>query len=349
MRSLNRRFLGRAISTVAMAVMPGLVFHAESSRAGDDRRDLQLEVIINTVPINMIGSFVSTDNNRIGATAEELESLGLRAGPGRAAKDIVLLDDIPTLQYVYDEKTQRILITVGDIGRKAQTFDLRGSLDNRLPKAQANWGALLNYDLLASTGNLANVRSISVASTSLSLDARVFSPYGTLDQSAIVQSVPQQPSEVVRLNSSFRYSDQDRMITYGAGDTINGGLAWSRPIRLGGLQAQSSFSLRPDLITAALPTLGGTAAVPSTVDVYVNSIKTFSQDVGTGPFSITNVPVISGAGNAELVIRDSAGHETKTSTPFYASANLLAPGLMSWSLEGGLPRLSFGSASDVYD
>ena len=89
---------------------------------------------------------------------------------------------------------------------------------------------------------------------------------------------------------------------------------------MGGLQAQSNFSLRPDLITAPLPTLGGSAAVPSTVDVYVNNIKTFSQSVGAGPFSVSNVPLISGAGNAELVIRDSAGHEIKSTTPFYASA-----------------------------
>ena len=138
------------------------------------------------------------------------------------------------------------------------------------------------------------------------------------------------------------------MISYGAGDIINGGLAWSRPIRMGGLQSQSNFSLRPDLITTPLPTLGGSAAVPSTVDVYVNNIKTFSQDVGTGPFSVSNVPLISGAGNAELVIRDSAGHETRSSSPFYASASLLAPGLSSWSVEAGLPRLSYGSTSDAY-
>ena len=32
--------------------------------------------------------------------------------------------------------------------------------------------------------------------------------------------------------------------------------------------------------------MGGSAVVPSTVDVYVNNIKTFSQDVGAGPFSV---------------------------------------------------------------
>jgi outer membrane usher protein len=348
MRSFNRRFVGKAASAIVAAVLLGPIFGAGRSAAAEDQKDLQLEVIINNVPANMIGSFIRLADHRIGATAEELESLELRAGPGRSPKDIVFLDEIPTLKYEYEERTQRILITVDDIGRKAQTLDLRGALDTKLPRAQAGWGTVLNYDLLTSGSGLQNRRWQYFTGTSLSLNARAFSPYGTFEQSAIARTGPQQPTDLIRLNSSFRYSDQDRMITYGGGDTINGGLAWSRPIRMGGLQAQSNFSLRPDLITTPLPTLGGSAAVPSTVDVYVNNIKTFSQNVDAGPFSVSNVPLISGAGNAELVIRDSAGHETKSTTPFYASANLLAPGLMSWSLEGGLPRLSYGSTSDVY-
>jgi len=63
---------------------------------------------------------------------------------------------------------------------------------------------------------------------------------------------------------------------------------------------------------------------------------------------VSNIPLLSGAGNAELVIRDSAGHETKSTLPFYASSSLLSPELMEWSVEAGLPRLSYGSGSDVY-
>jgi outer membrane usher protein len=348
MRSFNRRLVGRASFAIAAAVILGLIFSAERSRAGEDQKNLQLEVTINNAPARMIGSFVRLADSRIGATAEELESLGLRPGPGRSPNDMVFLDDIPTLKYQYDERNQRINVTVADVSRKAQTFDLGDDSERRLPRAQAGWGAVLNYDLLSSSGNLQQFRSLYFSGTSLSLNARAFSPYGTLEQSAIARAGPHQSSDLIRLNSSFRYSDQDRMITYAAGDIINGGLPWSRPIRMGGLQAQNNFLLRPDLITTPLPTLGGSAAVPSTVDVYVNNIKTFSQEVGAGPFSIGNVPLISGAGNAQLVIRDSAGHETRSTTPFYSSPSLLAPGLTSWSLEGGLPRLSYGSTSDLY-
>ncbi|WP_168193470.1 fimbrial biogenesis outer membrane usher protein [Bradyrhizobium sp. NAS96.2] len=318
----------RGSAVVSIAALLGMILCAGRARAGENQTNLQLDVVINSVPARMIGSFVRFDNGRIGGTLEELESLGLRPVRPHRPDEIIALDDIPTLKYRYEERTQRIFIIVDETGRKPQVLDAGGSRGN-LPRAQADPGAVLNYDLLTSTSNISTSRSIGLANTSLLLDARAFSPYGTAEQSAIIRSGPQQPALATRLNSSFQYSDQNRMISYVAGDTISGGLAWSRPVRIGGLQAQRDFALRPDLITAPLATIGGSAAVPSTVDVYVNNIRTFSQDVASGPFSVNNVPLISGAGTTQLVVRDSAGRETRTSAPFYANASLLAPGLSS--------------------
>ncbi|NEV02735.1 fimbrial biogenesis outer membrane usher protein, partial [Bradyrhizobium sp. UFLA 03-164] len=250
-----------------------MVLCAGRSRAGEHQTNLQLDVVINSMSARTIGSFVRFDDGRIGGTVEELESLGLQPGSPHRPGEIIALDDIPTVKYRYEERTQRIFIAVDEAGRKPQLFDA-GSSRGNLPKARADPGAVLNYDLLSSTSNAATPRLIGLGNTSLLLDARAFSPYGTAEQSAIVRTGPQQPAQATRLNSSFQYSDQDRMIGYVAGDTINGGLAWSRPIRIGGLQAQRDFALRPDLITAPLATIGGSAAVPSTVDVYVNNIKT---------------------------------------------------------------------------
>jgi hypothetical protein len=348
MRSLSRWLVGNSGAFLVSLVLLGVVLDAGRCRAGETPVTLQLEVVINAAPIQIIGSFVRFADGRIAATGEELESLGLRPRQTYRAGEIVALDDVPTLKYQYDEPAQRILITVGDVGRNPKTFDLAGGAASRLVRPRADFGAVVNYDLLSSTSSFSALRALSLASSSLSLSARAFSPYGTAEQSGIVRAGPLQSTEVIRLNSSYRYSDQDRMVSYIAGDTINGGLPWTRPVRIGGLQAQRDFTLRPDLITAPLASLGGSAAVPSTVDVYVNNIKTFSQEVGTGPFSVNNVPLISGAGTTELVIRDSAGHETRSATPFYATSSLLAPGLMSWSVEGGLPRLAYGSTSDIY-
>jgi outer membrane usher protein len=331
----------------AVFIALGIDLNVAGARATQNQKNLQLEVIINNIPAKSIASFVLFDDGRIAANQSELDELSLKTDPHREANELILLDDLPAVQYRYDERTQKIFITVDDTRRKVREYDLKNN-SSSYPRAQAGYGTVLNYNLLSSTGNFYDPRPFSFNGTSLTLDGHAFSPYGTLNQSAILLTPQNGRAEALRLDTTYRYSDQDSLITYRAGDAITGGLSWTRPIRIGGIQAQRNFSLRPDLITAPLPALGGTAAVPSTVDVYVNNIKTFSQDVGSGPFSLTNVPMVSGGGDARIVIRDSSGHETISTMPFYSSPSMLAPGLTSFSLESGFPRMAYGILADTY-
>ena len=101
----------------------------------------------------------------------------------------------------------------------------------------------------------------------------------------------------IRLDSTYVYSDPDTLRRYRLGDFITGGLGWTRPVRLGGVQVNSDFSMRPDLVTFPLPSVEGSVAVPSTVDVLVNSTRLLSRQVQPGPFQIPQLPVITGAGS----------------------------------------------------
>ena len=139
--------------------------------------------------------------------------------------------------------------------------------------------------------------------------------------------------DALRLNTTLTYSDPATMISYRAGDVITGGFAWTRPIRIGGLQMQRNFGLRPDLVTLPLPAARGSAAVPSVADVYINNVKTYSQDINTGPYLLSNLPAITGSGTARVILRDSSGHTTESVLPFYLSANLLAPGMFDYSAD----------------
>ena len=244
----------RVFITLCFMIILVMVARGGAAETGQDQKNLQLEVIINGVPTNMIGSFVLFAGKRIGATRNELEDVGLDIGQRRFPEDIVMLDDIPGLRYVYDEPTQTIRITVDNAKRRGQIFDLSGGGPKL--RAQTGWGALVNYDLLGTTEDVLYIHDLLRPGASLNVDARAFSPYGTFEQSGIVNSGPGQASDAIRLNSTFEYSDQDNLTTYRAGDVINGGLPWTRPLRIGGLQAQSDFALRPDLITTPLPTFG---------------------------------------------------------------------------------------------
>ena len=339
---------GRNLLLSAFAIHLWVSLGSQMARSADEGIHLQLEVLINGTPVNMISSFVLYKGGTIGAEASELQELGLVVGDGAPART-VLMNEIPTLKYDYDERSQKILITVDDAYRVRRTFDLNNASVAKTPPAPSNWAAVVNYNL-QSTADFKEFQTelIWPTGTALTLDAHALSPYGSLSQSALLLTRQDNSTEVMRLDTSYRNSDQHELLSWRVGDSINSGLSWTRSIRIGGVQAQRDYSLRPDLVTMPLPNLTGTAAVPSTIDVYVNSIRTFSQEVPAGPFGVSNIPLVTGAGDVQMVICDLSGQETKTTLPFYASASLLAPGLNSWSLEGGLPRISYGSGSDAY-
>ncbi len=324
-----------------------------SSAAGADPAaaggPLQLEVLLNGRPIGLIGAFWQDADGKLSAKRKELEELHLKAPDRFAAEDEVDLAELPGVSYRYDVARQTIDIEVGDDGRLPQLYDLRGAA-KPLPVTRSSTGAVLNYLIFGGgDGRNSVVTNWQFQGVSATLDAHLFSPYGIVSQSGILTSnTGGVVSESLRLDSTWTFKDPANALTYRAGDMISGGLAWTRPIRLGGLQVQRDFATRPDLVTLPLPGFSGSAAVPSSVDVYVNNVRTITQDVDSGPFRLTNLPILSGQGDASVIVRDSSGHEVETSLPFLVSNKLLAAGLFDYSLEAGFPRLLYGVSSNVY-
>ena len=327
--------------------MLAVAWAADRARAEDAGDPMQLEVFINDVPTQLIGAFVLLDDKRIAARQHELEDLGLNPNGHSDPDKLVILDNLAGVSYRYEEATQRIYVTAPDDMRITKEYNFSNRSPTKLP-IQSGYGAVLNYDLFSSAASSQQKRNFAFSGATGTFEGRIFSPYGTLSQSALLQSSFDERFSALRLNTTYSYSDRESMRTYRAGDTINGGLAWTRPIRIGGLQVQRNFDLRPDLVTLPLPSARGSAVVPSTADIYINNVKTYSQDIVPGPYVLNNLPAITGNGTARVVLRDSSGKTTEAVLPFYTSATLLAPGLFDYSLEAGLPRLSFGTTADTY-
>jgi outer membrane usher protein len=331
---------------VALTLLAGLP--PPSSAAGTaEPRQLQLEVYINDAPTGLIASFIQLADLRMSARRAELAEAGIKVPGSGNGDELIVIENLPDVAYRYDESTQRIFFKLGDDRRVTRTYDLRGSVNDIVP-VRPDYGSVLNYTLFASSMKSIDTASFAFSGANASLDARVFGPYGTLSQSAILGSTTTQGVNALRLDTTWSYSDPQTLLTYRAGDMISGGLAWTRPIRLGGLQVQRNFALRPDLVTLPLATVSGSAAVPSTLDVFVNNVKTYSQEVPSGPYQITNIPTLSGASTAQVVVRDAAGHQTQTSLPFFTSPKLLKEGLVDFSVEAGLPRLLYATESSSY-
>ncbi len=307
---------------------------------------LFLEVMINEQPTNLIASFFRTTEGRIGASAAELHEIGIKAPATAKPEDIIFLNDIPSLHYEYDEGAQLLFINMVDGQRLAKEYNMSGDAEE-YSLTPSGIGAVTNYSLygISSTFDDGPLR---VENISASLDGWLYGPLGKIYGSGIISTDDFKEYELLRLDTTWVYSDVKTSTVYNVGDAISGGLAWTRPYRLGGFQIQKNFGLRPDLIATPLLRASGSAAVPSTVDVYVGNFKAHSQQVDAGPFTINQIPSVSGIGNARIVVTDATGREMETTRPFYISSNLLRQGLLDYSLEAGFARLNYGSISNNY-
>lgn len=336
--------------TVAPAIPTEIAVPAVADEAAITGRDLYLEVYINGVSTGLIGNFRETPDGGLSCAVDEFTQVGLKPLESAIGDDgWVRLDQLPDVEYRIDEGAQQLHVETGVEGRSSRKFDLGAPVDEDRLKPTASWGGVFNYSLFATTNSLTSGESDIFQGVAGSFDARVFSPYGTLNQSFTAGYSDGEMDDFVRLNTTWAYSDVDRMLTYRAGDFSSGGLSWTRPVYLGGFQVQRNFSLRSDLVTMPLPSFTGTAAVPSTLEVYMDNAQAFSSPVGEGPFELNNLPIYAGGGEARIVLRDSLGRETESALPFYSSSKMLAKGLIDFSLEAGAPRRNFGTESFDYD
>ncbi len=350
---MRARYLKTAAEFLFVVLAAVVALSSSWAMAGEaalPATEYQLEAHINGQPTGFISRFVDLGDGRLGAPASELRDLGIKVPDERADAEIVALDGFPGLSYVYDEAKQSINIETGDTNRTPKRYDARGESD-RAKTSPTGYGAVLNYSAYATSSNLdvrTSLGSTAFEGINVALESRFLAPVGVFSNSAILGATLADETNALRLETTYTFADDDNMVTWRAGDSISGGTAWTRPYRFGGAQAQRTFSMRPDLVTTPMPSFSGSAAVPSTVDVFVNGIKSYSKEVAAGPYQIENIPSISSGGVAQVVTRDAAGREVVQSLSFYASPQLLRSGLWDFSMEGGLPRNSYGIESFDY-
>ncbi|RVN87727.1 fimbria/pilus outer membrane usher protein [Sinorhizobium meliloti] len=315
-------------------------------------RELQLEVFINGISTDFVAAFRQDADGALVIEPDQLRNVGIEPVDNAIRDDgLVEIARLPDVSFEYDEASQIIYFSAEYDALSARVIKAHESDTERTlePQAQSSVGVLVNYSVFGSTGGDGVDDMWEFEGVSGWFEGRAFSPLGVFTSSQIVSSSPNELYGSTRLETTWSYSSQSTMTSYRVGDVIAGGLSWTRPIRLGGMQIQRNFGLRPDLVTMPLPELSGSAAVPSTVDVYVNNARRISQQVPAGPFQITDLPVITGSGTARVVVRDALGRETVSEAPFFASSDLLAPGLWDYSAEAGFARRFYGTESNDYD
>ena len=308
---------------------------------------LLLDVEVNGQPVGKIGEFVLR-RGRLMARVSELGDLGFKVpgGGGSNPERLISLSNVPGLTWTLDLQNQVVHITVSESQRLAtqlMTNRRQGPQDHR--EVESGTGMTLNYDIV---DTISGTQNGAIGS----MDMRAFSPMGVVSSGwlgyAGGASGLSGTNKLIRLDSSYSFADIDSLRRYSLGDFVTNGLAWTRPIRVMGIQIRSDFSTRPDLITFPLPTLAGSAAVPSSVDVLADGNLVASSQIAAGPFEVPQIPVISGAGTISMTVTNALGQQVTLTQPFYASSALLAKGLQTFAGQAGVVRRNWGVASYDY-
>lgn len=159
---------------------------------------------------------------------------------------------------------------------------------------------------------------------------------------------PALPATVRRLETTFTRDFPNNNLTLRVGDANTRSATLGRSVFFGGIQLGRNFSLSPGFISQPIPVIRGTSNAPSTVELYINDALRQTSNVPTGPFAIDNFPLLTGSGQARVVVRDLLGRETVLVQPFFTSAELLEEGLSDWSAETGAVRRNLGTLNADY-
>ena len=265
-----------------------------------------------------------------------------------AGKRYIDLGSVAGLTYRIDPARQELVLDIAPTALAGTKTALK--LGSSLRPRRPDWGGFANYTVFgyADRGNNFGPGSQYLSGAG---EVAVFGPYGTGLISAIANPSVfgyGEQAKLVRLDTNWRYDGIDKMRTLIVGDAISLPGSWGRAVRYGGVQYSSNYSLQPGFITYPLQSIGGLATLPSTVDIYANNARIASQPVQSGPFSISNVPMISGAGEMSVVVKNAFGQEQVISQPFYVSQQLLAPGLSQFAIDLGSARYNYGISSGDY-
>lgn len=263
---------------------------------------------------------------------------------------LINVGELPDVKARYDSATQQLVLQVPDAWLPNQNVS-GDALMNYTPSQSSN-GLLFNYDAYY-TDPPGGAKSVATW-----MEQRLFSSVGIISNTGTyrynIDNLPDgnggstAQDGYLRYDTFWRFTDEKNLISYQVGDFVSDSLTWSNSARMGGLRISRNFGVRPDLVTYPLLQYNGTAAVPTTVDLFLNGYKASSNNLNSGPFTLTNVPYINGAGEATIVTTDAVGRQVSTSVPFYVSNTLLRKNLSDFDFSLGAVRQNYGLSNGDY-
>jgi outer membrane usher protein len=139
-----------------------------------------------------------------------------------------------------------------------------------------------------------------------------------------------------RNETQLIYDRPDDLLRVTAGDLRYRGANFQSLPRLAGVTVERFFGLEPSRLFRPIGQTSFEIERPSTVDVRVNGVVLRQLLLQSGRYDLRDFPLVQGANDVELVIRDDTGREQIISSRNFFDFNLLEPGISDFSVSAGV-------------
>lgn len=312
----------------AAFVLASLILGSHVSVASAAGQRAMLTVTVNSVDKGM--HVLLVDGDDVLVPRNDVADLGLSKVPGVDAgtsSSVSLTALAPAVKFTIDEKTLTVAITVAPQyleGAKVSVVDM-GAV-----AAEHTNSAFLNYAVSKDTQS----------PVTLSGEFGATLARGLLYASFSKSSLGITPGFV---NWTSDSQAKMRRIIVGDASGTAGDLGGSTEIR--GVTIQRDWQLNSRFNRQVSTSLSGIVESPSTASIYVNGLLVGTQALPPGAFNLSNIPLIAGANDVQVVIRDAFGHEQVIRKNYYHSLQALNPGLSDYSFSAGFERNAPGATT----
>jgi outer membrane usher protein len=285
-----------------------------------------------------------TEGGAVQVMSTQLDTWGIAVpaqilGEATDAAGYVDLDAVPGIHGRLNGSASRLEVTVQPSLMQSHSQSLANAQAER--PAPSPPGLFANYDLTGTGGP--GVRELGGL-----FEAGAFRGPLVANTTWLATPLQGRRSRAVRLESALVADFPASHSSLRVGDALAQPGAEGAQLRMAGISWGTDFSTTPQLITFPLPAIHGQAIVPSVVDLLVDGSPVQHTSVPAGPFTLERIPVPNGSGELSFTVRDALGREQVIRENYYASQQLLAPGLSDWRLDVGAKREDFGLQSNAY-
>ncbi len=311
------------------------------------------ERYLGDLSVKVEGDAISFDGNRLvevlrsDLTPPAVEALIARIVDGRLTPKSATTQDI---LVEYNSSLQEIRVTTAVSARQRRVIDFRvsPSEDKSDLSKPSGFSAFLNaaasYQYVWENqvgGSKGETGRLPISGT-LELGGRIAGEKGI----AFISRHNFQEGRgrfLQRTETQLIYDRPQDLLRVTAGDLRYRGANFQSLPRLAGVTVERFFGLEPSRLFRPIGQTSFEIERPSTVDVRINGVVLRQLLLQSGRYDLRDFPLVQGANDVELVVRDDTGREQIISNRNFFDFNLLEPGLTDFSVTAGVRARNGGN------